>query len=564
MNSDVILKAGEAAIAIFPDPNNSNNPPKAVGIKIGNGRAYFEELPWIQALSADVYNWAKQSTKPTYNAIEIEGLQSFVEQYAGGGGSSGISGSAYRLVYDTSTNKYIFQYYDDTLNEWVDTTSNIDLSSILKRINDLERFANGEQGNLGNIQDPLMAFIYDGIVTYLNRLDVADEPVEGQFVTSVSEENGKISILRRGLTAADIVSGTLKTSQGGTGLTYVESDELLSGSNNGNITTKTISSNLSQANNNDIPTAGAVISYVTNATAGLTGAMHFIGEATVVINPNSGVNPNISGYDFSKVLAGDVILSGTKEFVWDGSSWLLLGDEGSYAVKGSIKDTDIAADAEISQSKIANLDSTFNSKVDKVDGKTLTSNDFTDELKEKLENIENEAQKNTIEHILINGTEFLPTTVDQVEKSVNLIINEFDAASQQKLSTIETGAEVNKIEKIIYDGTEMVPNENKVVTITSDPHKEHENKIEQIFINGTEWAPNQNKQVKITIDQAALNLNVLEGATIPNNQGGRDEVTQSSKKLELERIAVTGDVKDLLQTSDTYIILNCGSSTEVI
>jgi hypothetical protein len=58
---------------------------------------------------------------------------------------------------------------------------------------------------------------------------------------------------------------------------------------------------------------------VDTATAGLTGAMHFIGEATVVINPYSNVNPNITGYDFSKVLPGDVILYNTKEFVWDGS-----------------------------------------------------------------------------------------------------------------------------------------------------------------------------------------------------------------------------------------------------
>ena len=34
--------------------------------------------------------------------------------------------------------------------------------------------------------------------------------------------------------------------------------------------------------------------------------------------------------------------------------------------------------------------------------------------------------------------------------------------------------------------------------------------------------------------------------------------------LQLERISVSGNVKDLKQTTDTYIILNCGSSTEVM
>jgi len=66
----------------------------------------------------------------------------------------------------------------------------------------------------------------------------------------------------------------------------------------------------------------------------------------------------------------------------------LLGDEGSYAIKGSIRDADIDPDADIAQSKIAHLADSFDAKVDKVEGKTLTSNDFTDELKSKLDNIE--------------------------------------------------------------------------------------------------------------------------------------------------------------------------------
>jgi len=87
--------------------------------------------------------------------------------------------------------------------------------------------------------------------------------------------------------------------------------------------------------------------YVDNAVSGLTGAMHFIGEASVVINPNSSVDPRIGGYNFSQVQPGDVILYDAKEFVWTGSAWRLLGDEGSYAVRGSIVNADISDDANI-------------------------------------------------------------------------------------------------------------------------------------------------------------------------------------------------------------------------
>jgi len=75
--------------------------------------------------------------------------------------------------------------------------------------------------------------------------------------------------------------------------------------------------------------------------------MHFVGEAMVVINPNSAIDPRIQGYDFSAAQSGDVILFDSKEFVWTGSNWRLLGDEGSYAVKGSIKDADIDPEAAI-------------------------------------------------------------------------------------------------------------------------------------------------------------------------------------------------------------------------
>jgi len=90
----------------------------------------------------------------------------------------------------------------------------------------------------------------------------------------------------------------------------------------------------------DLPTAQAVAQYVqaqTGGLGGLTGAMHFRGTSTVAITDGSTVNPTISGYDFhgNGDNAGDVVLYNAQEYVWTGSSWELLGDEGSYALKSS-------------------------------------------------------------------------------------------------------------------------------------------------------------------------------------------------------------------------------------
>lgn len=564
MNSDVILMQGEAAICAFPYSNTivssdqrPEHTPPAIGIKIGDGTHYFHELPWVQAIAADVYSWAKDSQKPQYSAQEIIGLQNFVENLITGDVDVTIAPRIYELTQGTgaNANKYYLRYKENNEeSEWVlDTSTYIDLSDLVK----LSNWIGQDVDNFSSLGDRTEEHIqYD-----LGRLKVIDTEQGSAVVTSVSQTNGKVSSTKRQLTFSDI-GGTLNPEHGGTGRTSLTQDQVLVGNGTEAVNFIPIASEI--AMNNDLVPNYLIKSYVDNATAGLTGAMHFIGEATVVINPNTAVDPRIDGYNFGQAQFGDVILYDSKEYVWDGT-WRLLGDEGSYAVKGSIKDTDISPDAEIQQSKIAGLADTFDTKVDKIEGKTLTSNDFSDELKDKLDNIQDGAQVNAIEHIFVNSEEASITTINSLAKSVNLVIQEFDSASQDKLSGIESNAQVNKIEKIIYDGEELTPNENKILTINSDPHLEHENKIESIKINGTEYLPNQDKQVNITIDQAALNLNVLEGAQVPSISGaGKDEVEQVSKKLQLARIAVTGNVQNLLQTTDTYITLDCGSSTEVI
>lgn len=565
MNSNTILKQGEAAICSFPNERvvdqlsntTPENTPPAIGIKIGDGFHYFRELPWVQAVAADVYKWAKTSTKPTYTASEISGLQSFIEENFHISGDVTISPRIYQIVQGegADANKYYLRYKENNENsQWVtDSNHPIDLSTY-QAIADWIGVVINNFPSLGT-------FTGSQTRSIIGNLSYEDSAQNNKFVTSVSETGGIISVEKAQPTFANI-AGTASTTQGGTGRTSLTEDNVLVG--NGENAVKLIPIAESIANNNHLVPNRLIKAYVDNAVSGLSGAMHFIGDATVVINNNSTVDPRIQDYNFSQAQPGDVIIYEAKEYVWTGSYWRLLGDEGSYAVKGSITDADIAEDANIAQSKIANLSSSFNSKVDKITGKTLTSNDFTDEYKEKLDGIESGAQRNKIEHIFLNANEITPTTIDQLPNSIGLTINEFNTQSQQKLATIENGAQKNIIEKIIYDGDEITPDENKVVTITPDPHTEHENVIEQIYINDVEYPPNRNKQVKITIDEAALNLQVIKGARVPKGGLFEDVDISTDKKLELAYIAKSGNIADIIQTNNTYIILDCGSSTEVI
>lgn len=165
-------------------------------------------------------------------------------------------------------------------------------------------------------------------------LDVSDSEVATQVVTAVSETDGKISVTRRALTADDIPEIAQSKVTGLTTALAGKQDTV-------------VFNTAYDAENNK----AATMTDVQNAVADLSGAMHYEGNSTT--DPAEG-EPTVEGHEGAWA-KGDVVTYNAKEYVYDGSAWRELGDETSYAVKGSIKDADIAADAAIAQSKIAGL-----------------------------------------------------------------------------------------------------------------------------------------------------------------------------------------------------------------
>lgn len=118
----------------------------------------------------------------------------------------------------------------------------------------------------------------------------------------------------------------------------------------------------------DLVTGKQVQAYVTTAVEGLSGAMHFVGLSTT--DPKGDTGATVAGH--TKWVAGDVVLFGNKEFVLKAgtntaANWIELGDETRYAVKGEIKNSDIADDAAIDQSKIAGLTTALDAKATPAD-----------------------------------------------------------------------------------------------------------------------------------------------------------------------------------------------------
>ena len=65
---------------------------------------------------------------------------------------------------------------------------------------------------------------------------------------------------------------------------------------------------------------------------GLASAMLFLGTTTTAITDGATTNPVAIGSSNKTVTAGNVVLYGSKEFVWTGSAWEELGNEGSYKI----------------------------------------------------------------------------------------------------------------------------------------------------------------------------------------------------------------------------------------
>jgi len=94
----------------------------------------------------------------------------------------------------------------------------------------------------------------------------------------------------------------------------------------------------------------------------------------------------------------------------------------------------------------AELKKLNDNKVDKIEGKGLSANDYTDEEKEKLENIEENAQVNVIEKIRVNGVEVTP-----VSKEVNISVPDETEIIDNLTSTDATSALSAAQGKILKD-----------------------------------------------------------------------------------------------------------------
>lgn len=348
LDNDIVLLKGEIGIAEIPADTGVVQSEPAYLIKIGDGTKKFSQLDWVSGKAADVYAWAKAATKPTYQASEIQGLADFID------GEIQDSNTQYQIVQNGNLG-FKLQKKDIGDPDFTDvnTITLVAPTLVSGSANGTVAY-NGTDVAVTGLKDAAYTTVADivaqvtgpaepeepatgadntiaGAKAYADEkvaaLDFTDAVVEHQFITAVNETDGVVSVVRAQPAVADI--NGLDTALAAKQDTVVFNTAYDASSNK-----------------------AATMTDVTNAVAGLSGAMHFVGASTT--DPAGGT-VTIGEEPYSGK-SGDVVLFGQKEYVFDGTNWKLLGDEGSYAVKGAITNADIAAGAAIDASKVAGLE----------------------------------------------------------------------------------------------------------------------------------------------------------------------------------------------------------------
>ena len=166
------------------------------------------------------------------------------------------------------------------------------------------------------------------------------------------------------------------------------------------------------------------------------------------------------------------------------------------------------------------LDLLFAGKVDKVDGKGLSTNDYTADEKTKLAGIATGAQVNTIEGIQVVGNSVTPANkIVNIPAASQSAPGVMTAEDKTKLDGVSAGAQANVIESVKVNGTPLTVT-NKAVDVsvptavtdltdaddyaTKDYVDTNGGKIDKINVNGVEQTISAaDKSVDLDIDDIA-------------------------------------------------------------
>ena len=539
-------------------------------IKVGDGTNHYNDLKFVSALAADVYSWAKAATKPTYSAGEITGLDNYISQ------TIQDTNTQYRIVaVDGAAYSYKLQKKDISDADYSDVAGSlISLANVDSRLDTLEA-AIGENGAVATkIANAIGALDYTGkaadaakFVTNVTEtngiievttgpIEVADVPelpqskVTGLETTlagkqdkvpfeNTPSESDKVATVKSITTrigaldhvvADDAASATKVVAEvtQADGIVTVKKVAVanilpdVTDTENGfvvavnqtdgkiAVTHKSATDVLSFAGNyNGAENPIATRDYVTEAVADLNGAMHFRG--TVDADPT--VTAPTGTYK-----AGDVILYGYDEYVYDGTKWVALGNESIYA-----KDSEVDAEFAAVRQELANEKAALQGEIDSDIATART--EITKEIGDKIATLDYSGKGSQGKFV----TDVTETDGIISVTATNLVASDIPVIEQSQVNGLETALN-NKQNVVPF---EHIPTESdKVATVKSV--------TDRIGALDYSIAEEDNKVISaFTVTDGILNDN-------------------SVKKVTLHKVATTGKLEDIEQNG--LVIINCGTA----
>lgn len=154
-SNNPVLKKGEIAIATIQVNEGVVQNAPSILIKVGDGTTDYNNLKFVSGLSADVYAWAKASTKPTYTASEISGLSDYIS------GEIQDTDTQYRIV---KVDEFNFKLQSKTLSgSWTDVDgSTIPIKDFTENITLLQNKISQSESQITEINTDIGVLLDNG------------------------------------------------------------------------------------------------------------------------------------------------------------------------------------------------------------------------------------------------------------------------------------------------------------------------------------------------------------------------------------------------------------------
>ena len=205
-----VLKAGEVAIATIVSGNtqqvNSVTAPQTL-MKVGDGVSAYNSLPFVSALAADVYDWAKAAERPSYNYTDIGEYHE------------------YRIA--EANGDYKLQVRYGGSGSWVDVANDsvkIPLSDVVADVEQLQKDLDAVEASLGAASDAANAegTAYARIAKLAEDLAALKGDGEGDIEDMINDAIAELKMAQLGIAQSE----TIKSIKQVDGIVEVEKQDI--------------------------------------------------------------------------------------------------------------------------------------------------------------------------------------------------------------------------------------------------------------------------------------------------------------------------------------------------